>query len=605
MQGSWGQQLREAVDLASLVGQRVQLRQQGRQLVGCCPLHPDRSPSLSVDPERGLWHCFGCRAGGDAISWQMALEGQDFREAALALAAQFGVPLEGADTRPPWWDQAPQILQSWVQRRQEMLAADRAVQRWLQQRGWTRQMVQDWALGYSPPGWAPRLGPTERQVLQELGWVRPDGRDQQAGRCSFPLWDLRGRLVGLWGRAVTPAGRPLPTRMPKYLGTPNAPRSQLLLGSWLVPRDQRQLVLVEGPFDAAALAAAGQRGALALLGTSLSTPQVRWLANRASQVLLALDGDGPGQAAARAAAQALEGRVAQVLWVPLPKGVDPAELWARGDREALQGALEAAEPAVQHWVDLGLRRWRRAPDPGAATRAHQALQRLVGDIQDPVARASWTRYLALQMGPGVAPMPTSRDRRSPPGAGGLGGQPSLDLAALWCLRSLGGRWPGFWLGLLQDPEARQEARSLLGGGDPGPWMSAGAAPRTTAPDQLLWGLVYRRARAVWEQVWSGEEVDQQVLQRLARLIRQGAGDPAGSARTLYRLLQQLQLLDRQEEGQPCPPDRGGGGARGDALDPAAPAPPTPGSGEPTPGAPSGGDLWDLNHPLSWTPGPPA
>lgn len=532
----WGSIVKQNVDLLQLVQRTVALKQQGKKWVGLCPLHSERTPSLNVDPETGLWNCFGCQEGGDVISWQMALAKQDFREACEALAQEFGFELD-TQPRPSWWAMIPDACQAMVSARQEILHRTPAVLELLAKRGVNQQLAQDWSMGFSPPHYRPLdrdLGAGYIRVLKELGWVTSHGRDQQAGRISFPVWDLQGRLVAQWGRLVGSVGE----GSPKYMGTPSGPlldKSRVLFGSWKAEetiRDTKQVILVEGSFDCLALHCCGVSNTLALLGTSLAEPQIRWMVARAQQVVLMLDSDRAGQAAAQRIAGQIEGR-AQVLWAPVPGGKDPSELWAREEGQLILDCLAGAQPAMESWVQQAIEAVRQATDPQAAAMATEAAQKLVAGIEHPTLRHQWTRKLEMSMGP----QPSAARRRVQTHIPDTAEDPDVDLdrLALWQLWKMQSRWDGFWPGLLRLRRARQLVHDIESGADPDPWMGPPPAPGTADPDWVLWRLVWRRAQPLWIDQWT--QGDQQQLTKLRGIMAAGQLGARQAAKDLRVLLE--------------------------------------------------------------------
>jgi DNA primase catalytic core len=531
----WGAIVKQHVDLLNLVQRTVALKQQGKRWVGLCPLHSERTPSLSVDPEAGLWKCFGCNEGGDVISWQMAIGRQEFREACEELAQIYSFELD-TQPRPSWWAMIPDATAAMVQLRQQMLQDNPKVLGLLAQRGVNQQLAKDWELGFSPSNHRPSdrdLGAGYTKVLRELGWITHSGRDQQAGRISFPVRDLQGKIVAQWGRLVGPTGE----GSPKYMGTPSGmllDKSRVLFGSWKAEeaiRDTKQVVLVEGSFDCLAVHCCGVANTLALLGTSLAEPQIRWIVARADQVILMLDSDRAGRAAAQRVAGQIEGR-AQVLWAPVPGGKDPAELWAKGEGQQVLDCLAGAQEAMPLWVQQAIDAVREASDPQLAAEATEAAQKLVAGIEHPTLRHQWTRRLEMSMGP----QPSAARRRAAPVAPTPAegdADVDLDRLALWQLWKLRAEWEGFWPGLLRTRRAVQLAQELVQGADPDPWMGSPPAPGTSDPDWVLWSLVWRRTQPLWARQWAqGEPVQLSALRRIMSAGHQGARQAALDLRAL-------------------------------------------------------------------------
>jgi DNA primase len=362
------ERVREAVDMAELVGAKTDLRRVGSRWTGLCPFHDERTPSFSVDPERGLYHCFGCGVGGDAIRFVQETEALDFPEAVEALAERYGVRLEreeddpAADQRRRRRDRLHALLERAARFYAAYLWDSQEAKRareYLRERGFSETVAREFRVGYAPSAWdrmivgAQRSGFTAEELVAAGLAQRGRGGalyDRFRGRIMFPLADARGRVLGFGARAMGEA------RGPKYLNTSENElyhKGRQLFGIDLARKEAAKsgrIVAVEGYTDVLALHQAGIRESVAIMGTALTQEQLAELARSAPLVVLALDADRSGQEAMLRAARAAEDRGVDLRVAELPEGKDPAEAVAGGGIGAFEEHLERAMGIVEFQV---------------------------------------------------------------------------------------------------------------------------------------------------------------------------------------------------------------------------------------------------------------
>jgi len=358
--------LRDAVDMVELVGARTQLRRAGGRYTGRCPFHEERTPSFSVNPQDKLYYCFGCGAGGDAITFVRETEQLDFAEAVEALAERFRVPLEYEDASP---------AVDAARRRNERLFAllERAAafyerylwgsdtgapaRDYLASRGFREDVCRQFRLGLAPGGATlTRRALDEGYTRQELaaaGLVNRRGNDYFSGRLLFPLADARGRVRGFQARRL----RDDDPIAAKYVNSPEGDlfrKGDLLYGLDHARRaiaKQDRAVVVEGNPDVIALRQAAFEPVVAAMGTALTDAQLRELARLTRRLYLCFDADAAGQEATLRGMELAAGRAFEVYVVSLPPGSDPAD-----DPAGFQERLTAPEPYAIHRVRLELER---------------------------------------------------------------------------------------------------------------------------------------------------------------------------------------------------------------------------------------------------------
>ena len=355
-----------AADMVEVVSARTQLRRVGARWVGRCPFHEERTPSFSVNPERKLYHCFGCGRGGDLITFVRETEGLDFVGAVESLAERYRVQLDYEETSPE--------LDSGRRRRERLLAVLDAAARFYERHLWEakasepvrqylagrrlgEEICRAFRLGLSPGGDVmPRKAREKGYTQDELtaaGLVNRRGNDYFAGRLVFPLADARGRVLGFGARRLSDSD-PIQA---KYV---NSPESELFHKASLVygldraraaiAKDDRAVV-VEGYTDVLALHQAGLPTAVAAMGTALTERQLRELRRLCSRLYLCFDADAAGAEATLRGMDLAYREFVEVRVVALEPGADPAE-----SADGFAERLEAAEPYPRYRVKLEIDR---------------------------------------------------------------------------------------------------------------------------------------------------------------------------------------------------------------------------------------------------------
>ena len=351
------------VDIAEVVGERVQLKRSGSNYHGLCPFHGEKTPSFTVAADKQFYHCFGCGAHGSAIRFLMEYDRLEFREAVEQLAGIVGmeIPEEARQAAPPpetgglydVLERANRHFQACLRQHPQR---DRAVS-YLRQRGVSGDIARRYGIGFAPPGWDNLLQALgEPESLKRAGLVvERDGNrtyDRFRDRIMFPIRDRRGRTIAFGGRVLDDGE-------PKYLNSPETPvfhKGQELYGLHEVLEADRHppdILVVEGYMDVVALAQHGLPRAVATLGTATSTRQVERLFRASRDVVFCFDGDAAGR---RAAWRALEGALPamrqgrQVRFLFLPEGDDPDDLVRREGREGLEARLAEATPLSDYLI---------------------------------------------------------------------------------------------------------------------------------------------------------------------------------------------------------------------------------------------------------------
>jgi DNA primase len=417
-------ELRSAADIVEVIGEHTKLKKAGRSWKGLCPFHRERTPSFTVDRDKGLYHCFGCGVGGDVIHFVRQIDRLDFPEAVEALAQRFGVAIPRR-ARGPRDDLRERLYEALSAAHRffqaELAKPGNRAERYLAERSVSAELSRRLSLGYAPDSWdglSRALSPAfPESLLIEAGLLqpRPEGKgayDRFRDRLIFVVRDERGRPVGFGGRTLAPEGTP------KYLNSPESPvflKKRLLYGFFDARdaiRKRERIVVVEGYFDHLALIAAGIDEAVASMGTALTPEQAEKAKRLTSRVTLCYDGDAAGRAATRGAlkhllAQGFEARVAS-----LPPGEDPHDVLTRSGVERLTALLEQA-PDYLTWLledvspaSAGLSSTEKGDRIGT-------LLEIVREIPDAVVRHEECRRLSARV---AVPLEVLWDRIKPKAA---------------------------------------------------------------------------------------------------------------------------------------------------------------------------------------------
>jgi DNA primase len=418
--------VREKTPIADIIGEHVQLRNAGGgNLKGICPFHDEKSPSLSVSPSRGLYHCFGCAAGGDVIRFIQTIENLDFTEAVERLAARAGVQLryvEGGSRPSGAHGQRARLVEAHAvaaafYAEQLRTPPARPAREFLASRGFDEQAAEHFGCGYAPAGWEELTkhllakGFTAAELTLG-GLSRESGRgsliDRFHRRLLWPIRDVTGDVVGFGARRLYDDDK----IEAKYLNTPETPiykKSHLLYGVDLAKREiarQHRAVIVEGYTDVMACHLAGVTTAVATCGTAFGSDHVsvvrRLLMDSdafTGEVIFTFDGDAAGMKAAERAFGDDQKFMSQTFVAVEPNGLDPCDLRMKSGDTAVLDLVARRIPLVEFVLRATVGRF----DLDTAEGRVNALERgipLVAQIKDRALRDEYARRLAGLVGVG-------------------------------------------------------------------------------------------------------------------------------------------------------------------------------------------------------------
>ncbi|MEG2206937.1 MAG: DNA primase [Clostridia bacterium] len=404
----WLDELRTHADIVKIVGSYVHLKKNGHRYVGLCPFHNETAPSFSVDEQKQLYHCFGCKAGGSVIQFVMEIERLSFVEAVAFLAEQLRMPLPEMQNDPAYEQRRSLKERIYLANKaaarlyhQHLWQEDSAeILHYLQKRGLSDAVIRRFGIGAAPTGAnigkaLMAQGFVEDELVQAGLMLTRDDRtfDMFRNRAIFPIIDAYGNILGFGGRAMGDA-------MPKYLNTSDTPafnkRYTVFAANLLrKARGLTRIILVEGYMDVVALSQFGVEGVAATLGTALTPEQARLLHRYAPEVWIAYDGDKAGQKAILRGLEVLEAESVPVRVLDFPGGLDPDEFIRQQGLEAFD-ALKPMSAATYRMLRQK-ERFDMATEEGRTEYA-KACSEILKAVREPVELENHLRRLMLETG---------------------------------------------------------------------------------------------------------------------------------------------------------------------------------------------------------------
>jgi len=360
-------EIKSRVNIVDLVSEYVTLKKAGRNFVGLCPFHKEKTPSFSVNPEKQIFYCFGCGEGGDIFAFLMKINGASFAESARYLANKAGIEIP---VRKMTGAERTVASEKEKLSRINAMAADwfsgqlssengRVARDYLDRRKMGTAITGEFRLGYSPEGWGHLVNHFEGKrvplgLVEKTGLIisKDNGRfyDRFRGRLIFPIEDLSGRVVAFGGRA-------LGDDMPKYLNSPESPvytKGRVLYGMYRTKdsiRDKDYVIIVEGYVDLLSLRSAGVNNVVATLGTALTREQVELIRRFTRNVVVIFDPDEAGRHAVERGLKLFLEENMHARVVVLPEGYDPDDYVKKFGPESLENIIAHSPMMVDYYIE--------------------------------------------------------------------------------------------------------------------------------------------------------------------------------------------------------------------------------------------------------------
>lgn len=369
-------------DLAALVGEYLKLERRGKNMVGLCPFHNEKTPSFTVSSEKQLYHCFGCGASGNVYTLVMELEKLTFPEAVRFLAQRVQIRIPEQKEAPTAGDRLKEKVYNinlvaaryYAYCLNNTPAGNKAIA-YLRKRGIRQETIEKFMLGYALPGWTgffdfARMKGAKPELMLKAGLISP-GRekgyyDRFRSRLIFPIFNISGKVVGFGGRTLAEGEK----EGPKYLNSPQSPvfdKRAILYGLNLAKdeiRRRKKVVVAEGYTDVITTYQAGIRNIVASLGTALTVEQSRLLRSQADTVITAYDSDSAGELATWRGLTILQATGCLIQIAEMPEGSDPDSFIRDYGADAFNKLIDKASPLIEYRLQQLKKRYDLSSEQG-------------------------------------------------------------------------------------------------------------------------------------------------------------------------------------------------------------------------------------------------
>ena len=408
-------EVRDHTDIVEVVSQFVTLKKVGKNFKGLCPFHSEKTPSFTVSPEKRIYHCFGCGAGGNVFKFVIETQNISFIDAVRQFADSAGIsiPQPNADNlnNPLYKERealkkANELAANYYHSLFHDSEAGLAARNYLKGRYFTGEILDKYSIGWASPGWRGlinyfhKIGTLSRKTVLQSGLVieKEDGSnvyDRFRGRVIFPIKDLHGSVIGFGGRAIADGDNP------KYLNSPETTlyqKSQTLFGLDMAKqaiRKEDQAILVEGYFDQMRATQFGIFNTVATCGTALTPKQAGILRNYASSVVLVFDSDNAGRSAAEKGFEVLHEKGLQVKIVFLPEGKDPDSYIHENGVENFMEKIKTAKPYLESYIDTVVA-GKDGNSPSTRVEMANKVLPIIGKVHNLVERNGLLEYFSFK-----------------------------------------------------------------------------------------------------------------------------------------------------------------------------------------------------------------
>ncbi|MBR6045905.1 MAG: DNA primase [Ruminococcus sp.] len=408
------ERLKAANPIVDIMGMYIDLKRTGRDYICKCPFHPDSTPSCHVHPEKEYFHCFGCGAGGDVITFVMKYQNLDYWESVKYLAERAGIPLpeadgsykERSDERKRIYEMNRKAARFFYE--QLKSPQGRACREYLAKRGLSPETVKKYGMGFAPQSYKALKdymmseGYSEKELERASLISRSQTNTKNTFdffvfRAMFPFIDLRGNIVGFGGRALSPDDKR------KYLNSKDTPayNKNKFLFSMCFAKDasvkSRKILLCEGNLDVISLNQSGFDNAVASCGTALTQDQVKLISNYADEVVICYDSDEAGQKAALRAIPLIRSQGLKASVVRIPDAKDPDEFIVRFGRGKFEYLLNNAVDSVTYELETAASGNDLDSDTGKADYLIKACG-IISGLRSPIERDIYISKLAKEQG---------------------------------------------------------------------------------------------------------------------------------------------------------------------------------------------------------------
>lgn len=404
-------EIRQSIDIVDIVSEYVQLKKQGRNYFGICPFHSENSPSFSVSPEKQIYHCFGCHAGGNVFSFLMDIEGISFQEAASRLAEKANIHLainptineNRMPTEAEKMIKAHELLKQFYHHILVNTNKGQEAFEYLHKRNFTREMIDYFQIGYCLDEWDASLKflkakGFDEHLLEKAGLIIRGERnnnyfDRFRGRIIFPISDYKGNTVAF-------SGRILGEGQPKYLNSPESPifqKSKTLYNfhnARAAIRKKQAVVLFEGFADCIAAFGAGVENGIGTMGTALTDEHIHLIKRNTDNVILCFDADTAGQTATLKAGEMLAGAGCDVRVAIIPDGKDPDEYIIKNGPELFKNEVISGSITFMSFKMRFFRTGKNLDNEGDRLDYIEKVLEEISKLDNPIERDIYLRQLA-------------------------------------------------------------------------------------------------------------------------------------------------------------------------------------------------------------------
>ncbi|MEH7236054.1 DNA primase [Bacillus sp. JJ1562] len=409
------EKIRISVDIVDVISEYVQLKKQGRNYFGLCPFHGENTPSFSVSPDKQIFHCFGCGAGGNVFSFLMDLEGYSFAEAAVNLAKKVNIDLSDYEQQTAVSDknndaskmqEAHELLKKFYHHLLLNTKEGQPALDYLTNRGFTREIIDKFEIGYALDSWEfatkflqkRGFGPELMERAGLLVKKEDTGTffDRFRNRIMFPIWDHQGKTIAFSGRVLDKG------QEPKYLNSPETiifNKSKTLYNfhqARLDIRKQQQVVLFEGFADVIAADTADVPNSIGTMGTSLTDEHVKIIRRNVESVIICYDSDNAGLDAALRASSLLASAGCFVRVATMPNGMDPDDYINKYGAEKFKNDVIGASLTLMAFKMQYLRRGKNLQDEGERIRYIEDVLKEISSLEKAVERDHYLRQLSSE-----------------------------------------------------------------------------------------------------------------------------------------------------------------------------------------------------------------